>query len=138
MECITQSYLLHIFGVFVLRDLRIDVEQDRHPHFLSRLQRLLCEAETLDLVEIFACLFRLYIEARLTGTSPTMKNISKPALLDIRFPLPDVGTQHRLVREIESARKIAASKRSEAITLRQSAWATFESALFTASEKAAA
>lgn len=93
--------------------------------------RFLAEAMKLKSV-------REHIEARLTGTSPTMKNISKPALLDIRFPLPDVGTQHRLVREIESARKIAASKRSEAITLRQSAWATFESALFTASEKAAA
>jgi type I restriction enzyme S subunit len=74
---------------------------------------------------------REHIESRLTGTSPTMKNISKPALLDIRFPLPDVGTQHRLVREIDSARKIAASKRAEAAALRQSAWATFEAALFT-------
>lgn len=93
--------------------------------------RFLAEAMKLKSV-------REHIESRLTGTSPTMKNISKSALLDIRFPLPDVGTQHRLVREIESARKIAASKRSEAITLRQSAWATFESALFTASEEAAA
>lgn len=86
--------------------------------------RFLAEAMKLKSV-------REHIESRLTGTSPTMKNISKPALLDIRFPLPDVGTQHRLVREIDSARKIAASKRAEAAALRQSAWATFEAALFT-------
>lgn len=86
--------------------------------------RFLAEAMKLKSV-------REHIELRLTGTSPTMKNISKPALLDIRFPLPDVCTQHRLVREIDSARKIAASKRAEAAALRQSARATFEAALFT-------
>jgi type I restriction enzyme S subunit len=81
---------------------------------------------------------REHIESRLTGTSPTMKNISKPALLDIRFPLPDVVEQQRLVSEIAFARKSAVSKRTAAATLRQSAWAAFESALFTASEETAA
>lgn len=81
---------------------------------------------------------REHIESRLTGTSPTMKNISKPALLDIRFPLPDVDAQQRLVSEIYFARESAASKRAEAATLRQSAWVAFESALFTASEESVA
>lgn len=76
---------------------------------------------------------REQIESRLTGTSPTMKNISKPALMDIRFPLPDIGTQKRLVGEIIGARKIADGKRAEGSTLRQTAWAAFESALFTVS-----
>ncbi len=81
---------------------------------------------------------REHIESRLTGTSPTMKNISKPALLDIRFPLPDIDVQQNLVSAIASARSIAVSKRSEAAALRQSAWAAFEAALFTASEETAA
>ncbi|WP_147275170.1 hypothetical protein [Thioalbus denitrificans] len=73
---------------------------------------------------------REHIESRLTGTSPTMKNISKPALLDIRFPLPDVNTQQRLVNEISASRASACDKRTEAATLRQSAWNAFETALF--------
>ena len=34
---------------------------------------------------------RRQIESKLTGTSPTMKNISKPALLGLTFPLPPVA-----------------------------------------------
>ena len=81
---------------------------------------------------------REHIESRLTGTSPTMKNISKPALLDIRFPLPDIDAQQKLVGEIASARENAISKRLDASTLRQSAWGAFESALFTLGEPDAA
>lgn len=73
---------------------------------------------------------REHIESRLTGTSPTMKNISKPALLDIRFPLPDTVTQKHLVDSVETVRRVAAGKRAEAATLRDSAWKEFESALF--------
>ncbi|WP_328992526.1 restriction endonuclease subunit S [Pseudomonas aeruginosa] len=90
------------------------------------LPRFLTEAMKLRSV-------REHIESRLTGTSPTMKNISKPALLDIRLPLPDLATQQRLVDDIATSRTSAASKRASAATLRQSAWHTFESALFTAS-----
>ncbi|MGH8073130.1 MAG: hypothetical protein ACREO4_03525 [Lysobacter sp.] len=88
------------------------------------LPRFLAEAMKL-------CPVREHIESRLTGTSPTMKNISKPALMDIRFPLPDPDTQQRLVDAITSSRKSAIAKRTEAAILRQSAWATFETALFT-------
>ncbi len=77
---------------------------------------------------------RQQIEARLTGTSPTMKNISKPALMGLEFPLPELDTQQQLVKALVAARDNAASRRTEAATLRQSAWATFESALFTASD----
>jgi type I restriction enzyme S subunit len=75
-------------------------------------------------------LVREHIESRLTGTSPTMKNISKPALLAIRFPLPDLETQQHLVDGIASSRQISFAKRTEAAVLRKSAWASFESALF--------
>ncbi len=95
------------------------------------LPRFLAEAMKLRSV-------REHIESRLTGTSPTMKNISKPALRDICFPLPDLVMQQRIVDDIGTSRTNAAAKRSEAATLRRSAWGTFESALFTASEESAA
>lgn len=93
------------------------------PHFLAEAMKLRSVRE--------------HIESRLTGTSPTMKNISKPALLDIRFPLPDLATQQRIVDDIGASRVSAAAKRTAAATLRQSAWATFEAALFTATEEPA-
>ncbi len=67
-----------------------------------------------------------------------MKNISTPSQLDLEFPLPDVEAQKQLVAEIATARDSSAQKRSEAATLRKSAWAAFESALFPPSEPAAA
>jgi type I restriction enzyme S subunit len=95
------------------------------------LPRFLAEAMKLHSV-------REQIESRLTGTSPTMKNISKPSLLGLEFPLPDIEVQEQLVEGVVSARAIAVAKRLEATTLRQSAWAAFESALFTAAEETAA
>jgi len=93
-----------------------------HPNS-SVLPRFLAEVMKLHMV-------RKHIESNLTGTSPTMKNISKPALLDIEFPLPDLVTQQRLVDTINVNRATAANKRTEAAALRQSARASFESALF--------
>jgi len=80
---------------------------------------------------------REQIESRLTGTSPTMKNISKPALMNLSFPLPDKVTQQLLIDRLATARKEAVAKRTEAAILRQSAWTAFESALFTVGEAAA-
>lgn len=94
------------------------------------LPRFLAEAMKLNSV-------REQIEARLTGTSPTMKNISKPSLLDLRFPLPDPDMQQQLVNGLAVARTEAAKKRGEATALRQSAWSTFEAALFAPSEAVA-
>lgn len=100
---------------------RFRASSDLVPQFLA-------EAMKLNLV-------RSHIESRLTGTSPTMKNISKPALLDIRIPTPPVHDQRRLVAGVLCARRKASHKRSEASSLRQSAWATFEAAIFTASDE---
>lgn len=102
-----------IFRVRFFKDSRL------LPRFLAEVMKLGCVRE--------------HIESRLTGTSPTMKNISKPALLDTCFPVPDLGMQLRVVDAIDKARTIAANKRAEATALRQSAWSTFESSLFTAS-----
>lgn len=92
------------------------------------LPRFLAEAMKLHSV-------REQIESRLTGTSPTMKNISKPSLLGLEFPLPDIEVQEQLIEGVASARATAVAKHAEAATLRKSAWAAFESALFTASEE---
>lgn len=47
---------------------------------------------------------RWQIENSLTGASPTMKNISKPALMALRFPLPPLGIQEEIISEIERMR----------------------------------
>lgn len=77
---------------------------------------------------------RQQIEAASTGTSPTMKNISKPALLDLVFPLPmgDNGLkiQADLVANLQKDRNEAAAKRAEAARLRSQAWADFLGAVF--------
>lgn len=95
------------------------------------LPRFLAEAMKLQSV-------REQIESRLTGTSPTMKNISKPSLLDLEFPLPDTDVQTQMLVDLAAARTSAASKRSDANTLRQNAWTTFESTLFTVSDESMA
>ncbi len=67
-----------------------------------------------------------------------MKNIFRPSLLDLEFPLTDVEAQKQLVAEIATARERSAQRRGEAATLRKSVWAAFESALFTLAEPGAA
>ncbi len=74
---------------------------------------------------------REQVETQLTGTSPTMKNISKPSLLGLRFPVPDLGCQRSLVKALDAARLSAQQLSSEAQALRKDAWASFEGALFT-------
>ena len=69
-----------------------------------------------------------------TGTSPTMKNISKPSPLDLVIPLPmgsdGLKIQARLIERLESNRSRAAAKRTEAERLRSQAWADFLGAIF--------
>lgn len=43
---------------------------------------------------------RAQIEVGATGTSPTMKNISKAKLLALRLPVPDLDTQRRIVAQL--------------------------------------
>ena len=47
---------------------------------------------------------RWQIENNLTGASPTMKNISKPALMALQFPLPPLSVQGKIIKIIESKR----------------------------------
>lgn len=115
------------------------MDQERrtqHGHKSPRADIVIWQTATEEAMKLHSV--REQIESRLTGTSPTMKNISKPSLLDIEFPLPDIEVQEQLVESVASARAIAVAKRTEAATLRQSAWAAFESALFTPAEPSTA
>jgi type I restriction enzyme, S subunit len=53
---------------------------------------------------------RQQIENAVTGTSATMKNITKPALLALRFPLPPLDVQRQLVGQIIKRRDEIAKK----------------------------
>lgn len=75
---------------------------------------------------------RRQIETNLTGTSPTMKNISKPSLLSLTFPLPPLDDQRALTRALVAGRADAARLRAEATAARIGAWAAFESSVYSA------
>lgn len=57
---------------------------------------------------------RWQIENNLTGASPTMKNISKPALMALRFPLPPPDIQEEIITELEGKRKEARNLQDDA------------------------
>jgi type I restriction enzyme, S subunit len=77
---------------------------------------------------------RRQIESNVTGTSPTMKNISKPALLGLTFPLPPVPEQQKMVQALGDARTKAAKLRADAAEVRAHAWADFEAAVYPAED----
>ena len=79
---------------------------------------------------------RRQIETKLTGTSPTMKNISKPSLLSLTFPLPPLDAQRALIKALDAGRADAARLRAEAIAARVGAWAAFEGAVYAAEPEA--
>ena len=74
---------------------------------------------------------RRQIEANVTGTSPTMKNISKPALMGLTFPLPPKPEQITMAKALTDARAKAAGLRGQARKGRAQAWADFEAAIYT-------
>lgn len=87
------------------------------------------------LVEVMKLgIVRQQIEAAATGTSPTMKNISKPSLLDLTFPLPQgqdgLSVQRNLVGQLRKAREVASQLRFEARTKRDIAQTDFLNAVF--------
>ena len=77
---------------------------------------------------------RQQIEANVTGTSPTMKNISKPALMDLAFPLPPKNEQVASTTVLDEARAKAAVLREQAKRERAQAWTTFEAAVYVAED----
>jgi type I restriction enzyme S subunit len=61
-----------------------------------------------------------------------MKNISKPALLSLTFPLPPLDVQHTLVAALEAGRSEASRLRSKAKDTRAKAWRAFEKSVYAA------
>jgi len=78
---------------------------------------------------------RKQIEERRTGDAPMMQKITKTALLELTIPLPDIGVQRELINDLLLARSAAKEKREAALRLRQTAWAAFESSVFSPTEK---
>lgn len=62
---------------------------------------------------------RRQIETAVTGSSPTMQNITKSALLGLHLPLPPLKVQRKLVERVTVARAEIARERAAAAQLRQ-------------------
>ena len=77
---------------------------------------------------------RRQIEANVTGTSPTMKNISKPALMGLTFPLPPKDAQVAMATALTGAHANAANLREQARNVRARAWADFEATVYAEEE----
>ena len=75
---------------------------------------------------------RRQVEAKVTGTSPTMKNISKPALMRLAFPLPRKDKQVDMVTALTDARTTAAHLRQQAGGALVEAQKDFEAAVYPA------
>jgi type I restriction enzyme S subunit len=69
---------------------------------------------------------RRQIEHRITGTSPSMKNISKAALLKLLIPLPDLPRQRALVDQHAAAQERARGLLERSRVARLRAWAEFQ------------
>jgi hypothetical protein len=63
-----------------------------------------------------------------------MKNISKPALLLLEFPLPPRDDQRSLITALNAGRAEAAGLRAEAAAARINAWRAFEASVYAATD----
>lgn len=70
---------------------------------------------------------RRQIESSVTGSSPTMKNITKPALLALRIPLPPPAIQRQIVDRAIQGRQDAVSERAAAENLARETASEIES-----------
>lgn len=78
---------------------------------------------------------RRQIESRTSqGHRPRWKNISKPALLGLTFPLPPEPEQQKMVEALADARKKAATLRETACRARAQAWTDVEAAIHTSED----
>lgn len=57
---------------------------------------------------------RQQIEGAVTGTSATMKNITKPSLLALRLPLPPLPVQQAMMKRVEAGRAEIAALKADA------------------------
>lgn len=75
---------------------------------------------------------RSQVMGEFSTESGMMKNISKPSLLSLSFPLPPLDDQRALISALDAGRAEALRLRGEAAATRANAWAAFEAAVFAA------
>jgi type I restriction enzyme S subunit len=97
------------------------IVNETHPHLMlcDKIFRVVFQAnspiEPAYLAEVMKIpQVRHQIEAAATGTSATMQNITKPALLALRLPLPPLSVQRQILLKINSVRKAIVRKREAA------------------------
>jgi type I restriction enzyme, S subunit len=64
--------------------------------------------------------------------SGMMKNVSKPVLLSLTFPLPALKDQQTLINALDNGRAESAALRAEAAATRANAWRAFEASVYAA------
>jgi type I restriction enzyme S subunit len=79
---------------------------------------------------------RAQIVREFSTESGMMKNVSKPVLLSLTFPLPPIDDQRALIEALDAGRADASRLRAEAAAARANAWATFEGAVYAAEPEA--
>ncbi|MCA3443103.1 MAG: hypothetical protein INF52_06965 [Rhodobacter sp.] len=75
---------------------------------------------------------RAQIEREFSNESGMMKNVSKPVLMGLTFPLTPLPDQRKMVLSLTDARASGVQKRDEAAKARAKAWANFEIAVYSA------
>jgi type I restriction enzyme S subunit len=101
------AYVASTRPQLLLCDKIFRVVPQKHPRILPEFL-----AEVMKLPYV-----RQQIESLATGSSPTMKNITKPSLLSLRFPLPPLAIQKQLVNEVTCTREKVAAERTAAAKL---------------------
>lgn len=106
----------------------------------DKIFRVLFKKETLIDGQFIAAIMktqvvRRQIENSFTGTSPTMKNISKPALLNLLIPLPAFSEHVSIMEQLEDCHTKAHTARTTAAATREAAAEVFTAALFTTTNK---
>ena len=81
---------------------------------------------------------RAQIEREFSTKSGMMKNISKPALMGLTFPLPPKNEQVAMTTTLADARAKAADLREQARKARAQAWTDFEASVYAVENKAEA
>ena len=79
---------------------------------------------------------RAQIEREFSTKSGMMKNVSKPVLMSLAFPLPPKPDQFAMVKALGDARSRAVSLRDKGQQVRAQAWTDFEAALYAAEDAA--
>ncbi|MHB0924735.1 MAG: restriction endonuclease subunit S [Bellilinea sp.] len=57
---------------------------------------------------------RMQIESSANGTSPTMKKVTKPALLDLEIPLPSLSVQEEIMQRVKEGQRNILKEREAA------------------------